>query len=77
MSFIYVLTIVLHIQDFKQPLPGGETTEAELTLAMYDTETELKPLPGFDPNIDDLQYFRAQQRIDCDEVYPKIYIGNG
>ncbi|XP_032668897.1 dual specificity protein phosphatase 3-like [Odontomachus brunneus] len=64
-------------RDFKQPLPGGETTEAELTCALYATKTEFKPLPGFDPNIDDLQYFRAQQRIDCDEVYPGIYIGNG
>ncbi|XP_014476418.1 PREDICTED: dual specificity protein phosphatase 3-like [Dinoponera quadriceps] len=66
-------------RDFRQPLPGGETTGAELTYALYETKTEFQPLPGssYDPNIKDLQYFRAHQKIDCDEVYPRIYIGNG
>lgn len=33
-------------------------------------------LPGFDPNRDDVEYYRIQQDIDCDEVYPRIYIGD-
>ncbi|XP_025264896.1 dual specificity protein phosphatase 3 [Camponotus floridanus] len=69
------------IQDNKRlPLPGGETTERQLTLAIWATaekKLEFKPLPGFNPNLDNLQYYRAQQDIDCDEVYPGIYIGDG
>jgi len=55
-----------------------ETTEHQLTLAILATKVlEFKPLPGFDSNIDNLQYYRAQQEIDCDEVYPGVYIGDG
>lgn len=43
---------------------------------MYRTQTENKMLPGFDSNRDDVEYYRIQQDIDCDEVYPRIYIGD-
>jgi len=53
------------------------TTEEKLERAICAlTKLEFRPLPGFDPNIDNLQYYRIQQKIDCDEVYPSIYIGN-
>lgn len=56
----------------------GDTTEHQLRLAILATKVlEFKPLPGFDSNIDNSQYYRAQQEIDCDEVYPGIYIGDG
>ncbi|XP_012228253.1 dual specificity protein phosphatase 3-like [Linepithema humile] len=59
-------------------LPDGETTEHQLTLAISATKClEFKPLPGFNSNLDNLQHYRAQQEIDCDEVYPGIYIGDG
>lgn len=72
--------IYLFNMNFQLPLPGGDTTEHQLTLAIWATvgkKLEFKPLPGFDPNLDNLQYYRAQQEIDCDEVYPGIYIGDG
>ncbi|XP_076234681.1 dual specificity protein phosphatase 3 isoform X2 [Calliopsis andreniformis] len=65
-----------HQNDFRKPLPGGETTQRHLTEALHKTQTDNKPIPGFDPNRDDIQYYRAQQGIDCDEVYPGIYIGD-
>lgn len=56
----------------------GETTEHQLTSAILATKVfQFKPLPGFDSNIDNLQYYRAQQEVDCDEVYPGVYIGDG
>lgn len=55
-----------------------DTTEHQLTLVILATKVfEFKLLPGFDPNLDNSQYYRAQQEIDCDEVYPGIYIGDG
>ncbi|XP_068982694.1 dual specificity protein phosphatase 3-like isoform X1 [Bombus flavifrons] len=57
-------------------LTGGETTQSHLAEALYRTQTENKMLPGFDPNRDDVEYYRVQQDIDCDEVYPGIYIGD-
>ncbi|KAK2577537.1 hypothetical protein KPH14_003621 [Odynerus spinipes] len=63
-------------RDFKKYLPGGETTERHLREALHGTKTDFKPLPGFDPNQDDLEYYCMQQEIDCDEVYPRIYIGD-
>ncbi|XP_015179701.1 PREDICTED: dual specificity protein phosphatase 3-like isoform X1 [Polistes dominula] len=63
-------------RDFRKHLPGGETTERHLTEVLHSVRTDFKPLPGFDPNKDDLEYFRAQQGIDCDEVYPGIFIGD-
>ncbi|XP_043505587.1 dual specificity protein phosphatase 3-like isoform X1 [Polistes fuscatus] len=66
----------LQNDDFRKHLPGGETTEHQLTETLHSVRTDFKPLPGFDPNKDDLEYFRAQQGIDCDEVYPGIFIGD-
>lgn len=63
-------------KDFRKHLPGGETTERHLTEVLHKTQTDNKPIPGFDPNKDDVQYYRVQQSIDCDEVYPGIYIGD-
>ncbi|XP_011865435.1 PREDICTED: dual specificity protein phosphatase 3 [Vollenhovia emeryi] len=56
---------------------AGETTEDQLTSVILATEVqEYKPLPGFHQRVRNLQYCRAQQDIDCDEVYPGIYIGD-
>lgn len=60
-----------------EDLPGGFTTVQHLVKALCVRKTEFKGVPGFDPNIDDKAYYRQQQMIDCDEVYPQIYIGNG
>ncbi|XP_060828140.1 dual specificity protein phosphatase 3 [Bombus pascuorum] len=57
-------------------LTGEETTQYHLAAVLYTTQTENKMLPGFDPNRDDVEYYRVQQDIDCDEVYPGIYIGD-
>lgn len=62
--------------NFQKRLTGGETTQSHLAEALYRTQTENKMLPGFDPNRDDVEYYRVQQDIDCDEVYPGIYIGD-
>lgn len=63
--------------DFQKHLPDGETTQRRLVEVLCATRTDNKPIPGFNPNIDNVQYYRAQQDIDCDEVYPGIYIGDG
>nr|XP_031829570.1 dual specificity protein phosphatase 3 isoform X1 [Nomia melanderi] len=63
-------------RDFQKKLPGGETTQHLLLETLHKTQTENNPIPGFDPNKDDTQYYRIQQTIDCDEVYPGIYIGD-
>ncbi|KAK1124354.1 hypothetical protein K0M31_006721 [Melipona bicolor] len=57
-------------------LSSGETTQSRLAEALYGTQTENKMLPGFDHNRDNIEYYRIQQDIDCDEVYPGIYIGD-
>ncbi|XP_015434142.1 PREDICTED: dual specificity protein phosphatase 3 [Dufourea novaeangliae] len=62
--------------DFQKELPDGETTQRLLLNTLCTTSTENRPIPGFDPNKDDVQYYRLQQSIDCDEVYPGIYIGD-
>ncbi|KOC68606.1 Dual specificity phosphatase DUPD1, partial [Habropoda laboriosa] len=62
--------------DLKKRVPGGETTLSQLTEVLYRTQTDNKPIPGFDPDRHDTQYYRAQQAVDCDEVYPGIYIGD-
>lgn len=62
--------------NFQKHLPSGETTQSRLAEALYGTQTENKMLPGFDHNRDDVEYYRVHQDIDCDEVYPGIYIGD-
>lgn len=64
------------MEDFQKHLPDGETTQKRLLETLYTTETENRPIPGFDPNIDELEYYKEQHCIDCDDVYPGIYIGN-
>lgn len=74
---MYLFIFYIYISDF-QELFDEDTTEHQLTLAILATKVfEFKPLPGFASNLDNLQYYRAQQEIDCDEVYPGIYIGDG
>ncbi|XP_003708359.2 dual specificity protein phosphatase 3 isoform X2 [Megachile rotundata] len=63
-------------RDFQKHLPDGITTQQHLAQALHATRTDNKPIPGFNPNVDHVQYYRAQQGIDCDEVYPGIYIGD-
>ncbi|XP_051155474.1 dual specificity protein phosphatase 3-like [Leptopilina boulardi] len=64
-------------RDFQKFLVGGETTRRHLTEALFTTKRrQYTPLPGFDPNIDEKEYYRLQQNIDCDEVYPNIFLGD-
>lgn len=57
---------------------GEETTEHQLNEVIFATKCmQFQPLPGFNSHLDNLQHYRAQQEIDCDEVYPGIYIGDG
>lgn len=66
----------IYFKNFEKYLSDGETTQSQLTEVLYRTQTENKMLPGFDSNRDDVEYYRIQQDIDCDEVYPRIYIGD-
>ncbi|XP_054277743.1 dual specificity protein phosphatase 3 isoform X2 [Macrosteles quadrilineatus] len=45
----------------------------ELTQVLYNTRTIYNPLPGYDKNV---YHERYQIGLDCDEVYPNIYIGD-
>ncbi|XP_066597679.1 dual specificity protein phosphatase 3 isoform X2 [Prorops nasuta] len=63
-------------RDFRQTLPGGDTSERALMEALQIVKPDYRPLPGIDPNKDDLQYYRFQMGLDCDEVYPGIFIGD-
>ncbi|XP_033336393.2 dual specificity protein phosphatase 3 isoform X1 [Megalopta genalis] len=63
-------------RDFQEELPGGETTRNLLLKTLRKTRPETKPNPGLDPIKDDPEYCRLQQILDCDEVYPGIYIGD-
>ncbi|XP_074097914.1 dual specificity protein phosphatase 3 isoform X2 [Cotesia typhae] len=58
-------------RDFLQHLEGGETTFQTLSRALRDTRSEFKPIPGFEHEV-----HNYTQDIDCDEVYPNIYIGD-
>ncbi|XP_034184588.1 dual specificity protein phosphatase 3 isoform X1 [Osmia lignaria lignaria] len=55
-------------QDFKKHLPDGETTQQHLADSLHSTQTVTQPITEFDPY--------AEDDIDCDEVYPAIYIGD-
>ncbi|KAK0091677.1 hypothetical protein PV326_002863 [Microctonus aethiopoides] len=63
--------------DFWKSLVDGETTVKKLSKALKKKNIGFKPLPGFIMEIDNTEYYRLQQHIDCDEVYPGIIIGNG
>ncbi|KAK0175157.1 hypothetical protein PV327_008932 [Microctonus hyperodae] len=62
--------------DFQKPLVDGETTLNKLSKALIETKADCKPMPGFDMDRDGTNYYRLQQDIDCDEVYPGIIIGD-
>ncbi|XP_043279578.1 dual specificity protein phosphatase 3-like isoform X2 [Venturia canescens] len=67
----------LRNEDFRKPLVDGETTFAQLIMALHDEQPiRYKPLPGFDSDYDSPEYRRLQQTINCDEVYPGIFIGD-
>ncbi|XP_017884970.1 dual specificity protein phosphatase 3-like isoform X2 [Ceratina calcarata] len=61
--------------DFQKRRPGGNTTKNDLAEALHITQTDIKPIPGFNTKHEE-SYYRAQHGIDCDEVYPGIYIGD-
>lgn len=63
-------------QVYEKVLVDGETTVEELSKALKKTKIGFKPLPGFIMERDDTEYYRLQQHINCDEVYPRILIGN-
>ncbi|XP_078033943.1 dual specificity protein phosphatase 3 isoform X2 [Augochlora pura] len=62
--------------DFQEELPGGETTRNLLLETLHKTRAEAKPNPKLDPVKGDAEYYRLQLVLDCDEVYPGIYIGD-
>ncbi|XP_033209512.1 dual specificity protein phosphatase 13-like [Belonocnema kinseyi] len=65
-------------KDFTKFLVGGETTKRHLVEALFTTKTrQYTPLPGFDVDMDEKEYYQLQQIINCDEVYPNILIGDG
>ncbi|KAJ9586251.1 hypothetical protein L9F63_020113 [Diploptera punctata] len=54
---------------------GDETTVKLLTHTLHSTETIHRQLPGFESHSGDLQD-RLSVGVDCDEVYPNIFIGD-
>jgi len=54
---------------------GNETTAKELMHTIFTTKTIHRPLPGFESSSADAQD-RISKEVDCDEVYPNIYIGD-
>lgn len=54
---------------------GDETTVKTLMHTLITTKTIHRPLPGFESSSADAQD-RISLDVDCDEVYPNIYIGD-
>jgi hypothetical protein len=54
---------------------GDETTVGTLLDIIWTTETVSRPQPGFESISADLQD-KISMEVDCDEVYPNIYIGD-
>lgn len=54
---------------------GDETTAKALMHTIFATKTIYRPLPGFESFSVDVQD-RLTAGVDCDEVYPNIYIGD-
>jgi hypothetical protein len=54
---------------------GDETTAKTLMHTIFTTKTIHQPLPGFESSSADAQD-RISLEVDCDEVYPNIYIGD-
>lgn len=53
---------------------GDETTAKALMHTIYTTRTIYRPLPGFESSADAQD--RISMDVDCDEVYPNVYIGD-
>ncbi|GLH13721.1 Dual specificity protein phosphatase Mpk3 [Gryllus bimaculatus] len=51
---------------------GNETTEQLLRETLYNTRVIVKPLPGYASSA----LNRISVGVDCDEVYPNIFIGD-
>ena len=58
--------------DFQKHLPDGETTQHHLIETLRRTQTDNNPTPGYDPDHNDVYMLN----LDCDEVYPGIFIGD-
>nr|CAD7398057.1 unnamed protein product [Timema cristinae] len=54
---------------------ADDTTVRELIQVLRQTKTQFRPLPGFENNTVDVQD-RLNAGVDCDEVYPHIFIGD-
>lgn len=54
---------------------GDETKTKDLIHTIYTTKTIYRPLPGFESHSANIQD-RLSAGVDCDEVYPNIYIGD-
>ncbi|CAB0029445.1 unnamed protein product [Trichogramma brassicae] len=63
-------------RDFRKPLER-ETRAEDLIVVLHTTYTGLKGLPGYSVSADGQEYYDAQRSIDCDEVYPGVFIGDG
>ncbi|KAL7306943.1 hypothetical protein TKK_0000702 [Trichogramma kaykai] len=63
-------------RDFRRPLEK-ETRAEDLIVVLHTTYTGLKGLPGYSVSADGQEYYDAQRYIDCDEVYPGVFIGDG
>ncbi|KAG7210754.1 hypothetical protein KM043_012248 [Ampulex compressa] len=60
-------------RDFRKQLPNERTTLEDLKVSICSTKAEIKELP----RAEGPQYFDLEEQVDCDEVYPGIYIGDG
>ncbi|XP_046629050.1 dual specificity protein phosphatase 3 isoform X2 [Neodiprion virginianus] len=62
--------------DFQKHLVDGETTGQYLADVVHKTRTNFRPLPGITDHDNYHISYRIQANVDCDEVYPNIYIGD-
>ena len=53
---------------------GDEASAKQLMQIIYSTKTNFKPLPGYEGTPQGFD--RISLGIDCDEVYPNLYIGD-
>ncbi|XP_046387479.1 dual specificity protein phosphatase 3-like [Ischnura elegans] len=61
----------------RRPSPEEKrgTTGSMLHKIMLHTKTDFQPLPGYDHKTADVMH-RINAGVDCDEVYPNVFIGN-
>ncbi|XP_015586239.1 dual specificity protein phosphatase 3 isoform X2 [Cephus cinctus] len=62
--------------DFLKFLEDGETNHEELYAVLLNTKTDFKPIPGIDLDRDETEYYQLQQTLDCNLVYPGIFVGD-